>query len=225
MATIALTATKRDTALKPKDRLREDFVPGVIYGFKMENTPIEFRYQDFHKVYVAAGESTMLELTLEGKKIPALIHELQFDPVTGRYIHIDFFAPDMTKKVTAHISIRTIGEAPGIKEHGGVLVKNSDHITVKCLPKDLPHDIEIDLSLLANLHDAVKVSDLKMSSAVEIMDDPAMIIVSIAAPRKEEEVTPVEAVAAVGAEGAVAAEGAGGSAPATDEKASKTEKK
>src|SRR3990167_4307451 len=154
----------------------------------MKNEDLTFIYQEFHKVYVAAGESTIVELETNGKKVPVLIHELQFDPMTGNYTHIDLFALDMTKEVTTNVPLRFVGEAPGVKE-GGVLVKNSDHITVKCLPKDLPHDIEIDLSLLANLHDAVKVSDLKMSSAVEIMDDPAMIIVSIAAPRKEEEVT------------------------------------
>jgi len=219
MAAISLTATRRDTELKARDRRAENRVPGVVYGFKVENTPIEFPYQEFHKVYVAAGESTMVELNVDGKSVPVLIHELQFDPLTGNYSHIDFFAPDMTKEITAHVSIRTIGEAPGVKEQGGVLVKNRDHVTVKCLPKDLPHDIEVDLSALANLYDAVKIADLKIGSGVKITDDPDEIIVSIAAPRKEEEVVPV-----VAPEGAVAAvEGADGAAPASE--ASKPEKK
>ncbi len=221
MAAITLTALPRDSKKKAKELRRAGQVPGVVYGPKTKNISIECKYQELHKAYVAAGESTIVELSVEGKNIPVLIHELHFDPMTGDYEHIDFFALDMTKEVTTNVPIRTVGEAPGVKELGGILVKNKDHVTVKCLPKDLPHDIEVDLSKLVNFYDAVTVGSLSIPKGVKILDEAEEILVSIAPPRKEEEETPV--VAAV-AEGEVAAgEAAAGEAAGAEGEAKKKE--
>ncbi len=214
MATIALKATKRDASGKAKDIRRNELVPGVLYGHKTENQPIQCEYQAFHKTYVDAGESTIVELDVEGKKTSVLIQSLHLDPVTGSYEHVDFFAPDMMKEVTTNVPIKTINEAPGVKEQGGVLVRNRDQVSVKCLPKDLPHEIVIDLTPLENFHDAVNVKDLTIPGEVTIMEDPNTLIVSIAPPRKEEEVKPViaegeegEAAPAEGEEGTKEGEG------------------
>ena len=228
MASITLKASARDKAKKGKVIRREGLIPGTVYGPKMKNEDLTFIYQEFHKVYVAAGESTIVELETNGKKVPVLIHELQFDPMTGNYTHIDLFALDMTKEVTTNVPLRFVGEAPGVKE-GGVLVKNSDHITVKCLPKDLPHDIEVDISSLVNFFDAVKVSDLKIPATIKIEEESDLILVSVIPPRKEEEIAPPVAAAVEGMEGAVAAEGAEGAAAEggvkADDRAPKAEKK
>ncbi len=202
MANITLKAAKRDPKAKAKDVRTGGHVPGVLYGHKTENQALQCVEQEFHKVYVEAGESTVLELDVEGKKTPVLIHSLQLDPVTDKYEHIDFFAPDMTKEVTTNVPIRTTGEAPGVKDHGGILVRNRDQISVKCLPKDLPHEVTIDLNPLAELHDSVKVGDLKLPEAVQILEDPETLIISVTPPRKEEE--EVKPVVAEGEEGEVA---------------------
>lgn len=202
MANIILKATKRDPKGKAKDVRGSRQVPGVLYGHKTENQAVECVEQEFHKVYVEAGESTVVELDVEGKKTPVLIHSLQLNPVTNRYEHIDFFAPDMSKEVTTNVPIRTTGEAPGVKDHGGVLVRNRDHISVKCLPKDLPHEVKIDLTPLAELHDSVTVGNLKLPEVVQILEDPETLIISVTPPRKEEE--EVKPVVAEGEEGEVA---------------------
>ncbi len=208
MASITLKTSARDTAKKGKVIRREGLILGTVYGPKTKNVDLSFAYQEFHKVYVAAGESTLVELEVGEKKVPVLIHELQFDPVTGNYIHIDFFAPDMTKEVTANVPLRLVGEAPGVKEQGGVLVRNRDHVTVKCLPKDLPHDIEVDISILVNFHDSIMVSQLKVPASVKITDDAETFLISLIPPRAEEvEVAPVAAAEGAVAEGAVPAEG------------------
>lgn len=228
MATITLTALPRDSKKKAKELRRAGQVPGVVYGPKTKNISIECKYQELHKAYVAAGESTIVELSVEGKNIPVLIHQLHFDPMTGDYEHIDFFALDMTKEVTTNVPIRTIGEAPGVKELGGVLIKNKDHVTVKCLPKDLPHDIEVDLSKLVNFYDAVTVGSLSVPKGVKILDEAEEILVSIAPPRKEEEETPVVAAVAEGevaAAGEAAAAGAAGEAKKEEVVEKKKEKK
>jgi len=209
MASITLKASARDTAKKGKTIRKEGLIPGTVYGPKTKNVDLCFAYQEFHKVYVAAGESTLVELEMSSGKVPVLIHALQFHPVTGDFIHIDLFAPDMTKEITANVPLRIVGEAPGVKEQGGVIVRNRDHVTVKCLPKDLPHDIEVDISVLVNFHDSIMVSQLKVSAAVKITDDAETFLISLIPPRAEEaEVAPVAAVDGAAVDGAVPAEGA-----------------
>ena len=234
MAKNSITLTARPRTLKGKnvnDVRRAGSIPGVLYGHAVKNQPIECTVQEFHKVYVKAGESSVVELTLEDKTIPVLIHAIAFEPVTGNYDHIDFLALDMSREVTTHVPVRSVGEAPGVKELGGVLVHNRDSLTVKCLPKDLPQAIEVDLSSLKNFHDTVTVATLKVPHGVKILENPTEIVVSLQPPRKEEE-APVAAATAEGAvaEGAAPAEGAAAAAaPAAEapekEKKGKEDKK
>ncbi len=222
---ITLTARPRKALGKNvNDVRRAGSIPGILYGHAVKNQPIECTVQEFHKVYVKAGESSVVELTLEEKTIPVLIHAIAFEPVTGNYDHIDFLALDMSKEVTTHVPVRTVGEAPGVKELGGVLVHNRDSLTIKCLPKNLPQAIEVDLSSLKNFHDTVTVATLKMATGVTILENPTEIVVSLQPPRKEEEVTVVAAVTAEDAvaEGATPAEGA--AAAATSEAPDKEKK-
>lgn len=182
---------------------RQNKVIGVLYGFKVENTPIECMEKEFHKVYVQAGESTIVDLQLEKKSIPVLIHDIAFDPITGQYTHVDFLALDLTKEVTTHVPLTLTGESSGVKELGGVLVRNRDTLTVRCLPKNLPHAIEVDISSLQNFHDSITVSALRIPANVKIEEKPDEIIASLIPPRKEEEVAPAVTAEAVPAEGAV----------------------
>lgn len=207
MAALTLPMAKRDPNQKAKNVRKNGKIPSVLYGHEQANQTMECVEREFHKVYMKAGESTIVELEIGKKHIPVLIHDIQFDPVTGAYAHIDFFAPDMTKEVTARVPIRTINISPAVKELGGVLVRNCDHLTVKCLPKDLPHDIEVDIASLQNFFDNVTVDKLSLPHGVHVLEDVKTIIVSVVPPRKEEEELPAPTAAAEGAEGAVAAEG------------------
>ena len=205
---ITLEAKKRDKSTSAQDIRRNELVPGVLYGYQVDNQAIECAYQEFHKTFVKAGESTIIELNVGDKKVPVLIHQIDLDPVTNKYSHVDFFAPDMTKKVTTNIAITITGEAPGVKDLGGILVRNKDTIEVRCLPKDLPHDVTIDISSLENFHDSITVADIKLSSAVTILNGPEEIVVSVQPPRKEEEeIKPEEEAEGEVAEGEAPAEG------------------
>jgi large subunit ribosomal protein L25 len=161
---------------------------------------------------VKAGESTIVELALDEKKIPCLIHAIDLDPVTDRYQHVDFYALDMKKEVTTHVPIHFVGESPAVKTLGGVLVTVMSTITVTCLPKDLPHAFDVDISALAEFHNSITVGSLKAPAGVTIKDATDSVIVTVQEPRAAEEEKPAEAAAAEGA--APAAEGA--EAPAAD---------
>ena len=143
---IPLSTKPRDTA-KPlaKDFRQQEPVPCLLYGHNVKNQSLVCDYQDLHNVFVKAGENTLIGLEAEGKSISVLIHQVDFHPVSGRFIHVDFYAPDMTKEITTNIPIRTKGESIGVKDGGGILITHRKTITVKSLPKDLHHEIAEDL--------------------------------------------------------------------------------
>lgn len=217
---------------EPKEKLgtlrRSGTVPGVIYG-SIKNTSIQCSVKDLTSVYVKAGENTLIEVDIAGKKVPCLIHAMSFDPVTDVATHVDLYAVDMTKKVTTHIPVVLKGESPAVKTQGGVLVMVHSQLEVTCLPADLPSNFVVDISTLENFRDAVMVSSLVVPQGVVIKNSPETMIVTVQEPRKEEVVAVAATTAVEGAAPADGAAAAPGAAPAagapaaakTDEKAGK----
>ncbi len=224
---ITLSASPRADKESPKVVRRNNEVPGVIYGGKTKNTAVKCNLKELHAVYVKAGENTLVQVELEGKKIPCLIHAVSFEPVSGREEHVDFYAVDMTKKVTTHVPVVFTGESPAVKSLGGVLVTVHDQVEVTCLPSDIPKNFTIDLSKLENFRDTVAVSALVIPSGVTLKTSPETIIITVQEPRKEEVIEVVAPVAegAEGAEGAAAAPGAEGAAAAPGAPAAKADDK
>ncbi len=188
MATITLTAEPRTLVGKQSDKLRRaGKLPGVLYGHNVKPQNIELNEKEFKKAFKQAGESTIVTLAIEGKNYPVLIQDVQNHYLNDKATHIDFYAVSMTEKLTATIPIHFLGEAPAVKALGGILVKNLSEVEVECLPADLPHAFEVDLTSLNTFEDAVRVSDLKVSDKVKIMAQPDETVVTVAPPRSEEE--------------------------------------
>lgn len=183
-------------------KLRESgYVPGVVYGLQVGNRTIKINKKDFKKVFSAAGESALVDLEIDNKQMgKVIINDYQLDPVSDDIIHVDLYQVRMDKKIEIKIPIIFKGESPAVKNKSGVLIKNRDKIEIKCLPGDLIHNIEIDLSGLDEIDKSIRVSDLKFSDKIEIMMSPEEVIAIIASLREEEkpEETAVEDVEKVG---------------------------
>jgi large subunit ribosomal protein L25 len=195
MSNVPLSATARQNDVSAADLRREGKVPCVLYGNQKENVHMECVYNEIYKAYVHAGESTIVDLTVGNSTVPALFHELQFDPASDRLLHVDFYAVDMKKEIEANVPITFAGESPAVKELGGVLVTTHDHVTVKCLPVNLPHDISVSVVSITDFDSALYVSDLKAPEGVQILDDPEVMIATAQEPRRVEEEVPDEVVA------------------------------
>jgi len=211
MEHVALAATKRSE--KKASLIRTDgFIPAIIYGpgLKTGQEELMIEYQLFRKAFRVAGESTAIDLNVEGKTIPVLVHAYDRDPVTDDFTHLDLYALDLTQDVHTHIQLKFVGTAPVIKEKNGVLVTSREVLEVKCLPKYLVHDIEVDVSGLAEFHDHILVKDVTIPEGITVLDKPDDIVISATPPKKEIEETPVEAPVegAEGVEGAPAPEAA-----------------
>jgi len=176
-------------------------VPAVVYGARVENTMISVSSTDFGKILKKAGESSTIVLEIKddsekggvSQNIDVLIHDIQVDPVKGFPIHVDFLAIDMNKPVEVTIPVEFIGVAPAEKNSLGVLVKVIHEIDIEALPKDLPHNVTVDVSVLVALDDQIHIKDIVLPKGVKMITDENEVIALIAAIKEEvEESAPVD---------------------------------
>lgn len=181
-----LNAEKRDIFRKKLYKVRrEGKLPAVVYGPKTKPLSIFVSLADFKKVFKEAGESTVVEIKLDNKPLSVLIHEVSVDPMSREPIHIDFYAALMDKPVEASISLEFVGISPAVKGLGGMLVKVMHEIEVEALPANLPHGLEVDLSVLVNLGDHIIASQIPLPSGVKLVTNGDDNIVLVEAPREE----------------------------------------
>jgi large subunit ribosomal protein L25 len=194
MDTIQLSAQTREKMGGKNESLRQEgLIPGILYGRKIKNQLVKVNEKDFREVFERAGESTLVDLTVDDQeKVEVLIHEIQKNPVTEKYIHIDFYQIRRGEKITAKITLDFIGESPAVKNQDGVLIKSYDELEIKCLPKDLIHDIKVNLSKLENLEDAIRIKDLDIPKEIETLADEENVIATVAPPRTAEELEELE---------------------------------
>jgi large subunit ribosomal protein L25 len=194
MNTLTLEAASRTSLGRQAKSLRsQQMIPAVIYGSGVESRPISVPFGAFRKVFGEAGYSSLVDMALDGAApVKAVIKEVQVNPISMEPIHIDFHQVNMTEKMHADIPLTFTGEADAVKVLGGTLATPIEFVEVECLPADLPHEIIVDISVLKTFEDAISVSDLKVASGVEVLDDPENQLAFVEAPLSEEELKKME---------------------------------
>jgi large subunit ribosomal protein L25 len=211
METVKLSVKKRDMGVKAKEQRRQGFVTGEYYGKDIKNISLAIPYQDFRKAYKKAGKSTILDLEIEGEKpTHALVHEVDYDPVTDQYIHVDFVHVDLDKEVSTKIPFTFVGVSPAVKDLQGTFNTAMDGVEVKCLARDLISSIEVDISLLIDFSSVIRVSDLKIPSTITILSVLDGVIATVTPVKEEKEEAPPVPAGLVPVPGAAPAEGAEG---------------
>ncbi len=193
---------------KVKSLRRTGVVPGNVFGKKTTSTAIQFDVKTFKDLYAKAGETGLINLTVEGEKEarPVLVSGYQVDPVSNDLQHVDFHQVDLKQKVTATIPLVFVGEAPASKD-GLVVATMKNEVEVEALPTDLPEHIEVDLSTMTAVGDTILASDLKIDKTkITLQIDETETIVSVQEQAKVEEPVVASDAEAEG-EGAPAAEG------------------
>lgn len=221
---ITLHAEKRNIFGKKVKTLREQgVIPAVVYGEGVEAMSLGIGRKDFEKVYREAGESTVVELEVGGKRLNVLIHDVSHGILKGEPEHVDFYALRMDKKVKMKVPLVFIGESSAVKNDGGVFVKVMQEVEIEALPKDLPHELHADISGMAAFESRLFVKDIAVPAGVVIEEKPDEVIAIVETPRSEEELAalaekPAEVAAEVKTEREAKAE-----KKAEDEKAEKAE--
>src|SRR3989344_903111 len=163
-------------------------VPCVLYGHKIDNSNLVVDISEFGKIYRKAGETTLIDLEIEGGATQkVLIQDLQVDPLSGKVIHIDFHGINMSEKLEVAVPLKSVGESLAVKEQGGILVKTMDELKVRCLPADLVHEIEVNISSLATLGSHLRVKDIVLPKGLEAVQEPNETVITITEPRSDAE--------------------------------------
>jgi len=176
---ISLASEQRKKKEKPDVLRNEGWIPGVLYGPKTKAESLKVEEKAFGKVYEEAGESFLISLKTDGQEAPVLIREVQLEPLKGRIIHVDFYQPPLDEEIEVTVPLEFTGEAPAVDLLSGTLLKNMHEIQVKALPKNLPHEIIVDISGLATFEDRILLKDLVHQSDVEILGEEDELVVQV----------------------------------------------
>lgn len=181
----------------PQSLRKSEFLPAVVYGKEVGNLLLKVKYSEFERVLREVGESKIFNLKIkknekEIEEYPVLIREAQKDPISEKFIHIDFYQIPMMEEVEVTVPIVFEGEAPAEKTSGAVLIKNLHEIKIEALPKNLISSIKVDVSSLSSPGDEIKIKDLPCPPQVKILADPEEIVALVGEAEEEIEIAPLE---------------------------------
>lgn len=168
-------------------------IPAVLYGHGDTSQMVTVSALEFSRAYKEAGENTLVELILpKGKPINTLIYDVQTDPLSGKFLHVDFYRVRMNEKVEATVPLVFTGESLAVRGSGGVLVKALDEVEVSCLPGNIPHEFLVDIAALATFDDQIHVSDIAVPDGVEMLSDAEAVVALVERPRTDEEMASLD---------------------------------
>nr|HID13604.1 50S ribosomal protein L25 [Anaerolineae bacterium] len=196
---VELTAEKRTVLGKQVKQLRrQGWVPGVMYGHGFDPMPLQFEARGLRQVLSQTGGSQLIRIKVKGQKQPerALVREVQREPIRGTLLHVDFYRVMMTERLTAEVPLELVGESPVVEQKEGILLHGLSTVEVECLPGNLVDAIEVDLSDLTEVDQALHVRDLAVPAGMEILTDPDEMIVRVVPLEAREEIEVEEVVSA-----------------------------
>jgi len=185
---VTLKAEVRTVFGKKLNKIRKaGFIPANIFGPDFKSKSISVIYKDL--------ETGVVYISIDKESIPVLIKSIQKHPLTSLLLHIDFRKIDLSKKIEANVPVKTLGVSEAVSQKAGVLLLQSDTLLVEALPEDMPSSIEVDITVIKEIGQEIKVADIKKSDKYEIKTPAEKVILAVIA-HKEESIVPETAVAA-----------------------------
>jgi len=163
---------------KVKKLRREGVLPANVYGKDIKSVSVQVSQKEFEKVFKEAGETGLVDLQLEGKSLPVLIHNVQTDYL-GNKLHADFFQVNLKEKVKTMVPIIIVGEPKAVTDKVGLLMQIIPEVEVEALPEELPENIEVNVEPLATVDEQITVGDLKITKDITVLTDPTQVVVKI----------------------------------------------
>ena len=199
MEDLTIQATKRDILGKKVRFLRrQDITPTHLFGHGLESLSLQCNTAELQHIIAQAGTTRLISLKIEADKQPrsVFIREIQKDAVKGNLLHVDFYQIRKSEKMKSDIPIVLVGESPAMRLKGRILTHTLTSLSIECLPDKLPPQIEVHLSPLEEIEQAIFVRDIPLSPDITVITDPDQMVVKVSEARVlEEEVAEVEAIA------------------------------
>lgn len=182
---------------KVKKLRREGILPANIYGKDIKSISVQVTQKEFDRVFKEVGETGLVDLELDGKILPVLIHNVQSNYL-GIPLHADFYQVNLKEKVKAMVPIVVVGEPKAVIDKTGLLMQILSEIEVEALPEELPENIEVNVESLSQVDEQITVGDLKTAKGVVILSDPTQVVVKISelVSKEAEELAAEEAASA-----------------------------
>ncbi len=198
---IELKLDKR-TVLGKKCKLlaEENLTPAVIYNRTTKSTPLQVESNTLIKYLKNVSMTTALDLEVDGKKIKALVREVQKHPVTDQIIHISFQEIDPDRKMRFDVPIELSGVSPAVKNNLGTLILVKDTIEVRCSLNELPESIVVDISGMKDVGNTIQIKEISLPDKLELVrsEDEDLTLVTVS--ELEKEIVIEETVASTEAE-------------------------
>ena len=185
MSTATLSATLRSESGKGAARAlrRAGSVPAVIYGHKRQAMSLSVPTRELERLLErVSAETTVVELSIDGKVSRTLIREIQKHPYKKQLVHVDFLELVAGEMITVNVPLVIVGVSVGVRSFGGILDQTMRELEVTVDPSAIPNHIDVDVSALG-VGDSIHVSDLKLPAGVTVLDDPEASVVVVAAPK------------------------------------------
>jgi large subunit ribosomal protein L25 len=196
MEKIILEARPRTEMGKKNTALRAvGDVPAVVYGHGSTPIPLVLEAKILERVYAQNGGGKIINLKVAGgKTLNVLIHDVQYNGITGRIQHADFYTVRMDELVKTEVALHFVGESTAIYQDEGTLVKNLEALEIECLPGDLPEAIEVDISVLDDFEKTITIADLVIPEGVKLLmeDSDEVLVAKIDPPRSDAEMAELD---------------------------------
>jgi large subunit ribosomal protein L25 len=180
---------------------REKKLPAILYGPDVADaTPLILDKKDIFNILKSeSGKNTIFKIAFNSKNLDVMIKEAQYDVVTDAILHLDLIQIVMGKLMEVEVSVVLIGEAVGVKSEGGYVDYVTRKLKIECLPKNIPEEIEVDISEL-HLNQSIKVNELLELKGIKFLDNPETVIAQIQVPTAEEVEEEIEEEELIGEE-------------------------
>ena len=181
MDDLRLQATPRDVLGKKTRFLRRQRItPAHLYGHNLKSLALQCDTTELQHILAQSGRTRPISLEIDTEKPRSVfVREIQRDEVTRQLLHVDFYQVEKGKKIAVGVPIVFVGEAPAMKEKGRMLAHGITSLSIECLPDSVPPQIEVDLSLLEELEQAIHVKDIVLSPDITVNADPEQLVVKV----------------------------------------------
>lgn len=187
---LTLEVGTRNMKESPNTLRLRGMIPAVLYGRKEPSTPVVVHARKMASLWKEAGETTIISLTGIGEAKDSLIRDVQLHPVSGNLLHADFYVLEKGKKIEIEVPLVFVGAAPAEKS-GHIIVKSLHEVEIEVLPAELPHELSIDISKLANVGDRIIASDIPLPPSATLITGSEEIVASVAEFKEEKVEAPV----------------------------------
>ena len=175
---------------------RQGIIPTHLFGHDVESIALQCDAAQLRRVLAQAGKTRLIDLKLDKAKKPrkVVVREVQREPCTGELLHADFYQVRMEEKIKVELPVVLVGEAPALKSKEHMLLHELDNLTIECLPDKIPANVQVDLSSLVEVEQAIRVKDIAIDKEITVLNDPEVVVAKISLRRREEIEKPVEKV-------------------------------